>query len=751
MALLDVDGRFVEVNRALCDILDYAETELLTLDVSDVVHPADLDADRADAARLLTGDTASYQAERRYLRRNGGVVVGRLTTAAIGDEADAPRLILAMVQDVTPYKAEGAALRASEARLRLALEAAAMAVWEWDATTGEAHRSPGMPALFGLPPDAANAPRALYRTRIHPEDRPVLRGADRTLRAGAAEYEVEYRVVLPGSEVRWLRDRGEAVRGADGRLLRALGVTQDVTERKAAEAALLASERRHRTLVEQLPAAVYTHPLAVNEGMTYVSPRIADILGYASEEVLARPELFKGGVHPDDRAAAEAAEARSSATGEPFDVRYRVRHAAGHWVWLRDRAVLVRDDQGQPLHWQGLLTDVTAEVRAGCELRASEERLNEAQALAAVGSWEWDSAGARRWSPEMHRLFGFDPAAEPISDDQLAAVVHPDDRAILKDTLRRAWTEGGDFDVEVRVVRPGDGVRVLHGRGRAEPGPDGRPIRLLGTVQDVTERKEREAALQAAKEAAEAANRAKSAFLSTVSHELRTPLTAIVGYAELLLASQLGPEAEADAAQIVRSAGHLLELINGVLDLAKIESGRLELHLRDIAVADTIEEVRAEVAALAAIKGLDLITRVPAGLPHVQADAQRLYQVLLNLIGNAVKYTDEGSITIAARPAADGVEISVADTGIGIAPDDVGRVFEEFRQATASSVSKRGGAGLGLAIAKRLVEAHGGTIRVDSALGVGSTFAIRLPASVAPPSVEAWNLPRVATTTGTTR
>jgi signal transduction histidine kinase len=253
---------------------------------------------------------------------------------------------------------------------------------------------------------------------------------------------------------------------------------------------------------------------------------------------------------------------------------------------------------------------------------------------------------------------------------------------------------------------------------------------MVGTNQDVTERKEREAELQAAKEAAEEANRLKSAFLSTMSHELRSPLTAVLGYAELLkMEGGLAPAQAEDVAQIVRSADHLLALIDDVLDLSRIEAGRMELDLEEVDPAAVAEEVRAVVARAAAAKGLALRVEVPSGLPHLWADPLRLRQVLLNLTANAVKFTEQGEVRVEAREAAGGIEVAVTDTGIGIAPEALPHVFDEFRQADAGTSRRFGGTGLGLAISQRLVEMHGGALGVESEPGVGSTFTLFLPVS----------------------
>ncbi|HYO29327.1 MAG TPA: ATP-binding protein, partial [Thermomicrobiales bacterium] len=265
-------------------------------------------------------------------------------------------------------------------------------------------------------------------------------------------------------------------------------------------------------------------------------------------------------------------------------------------------------------------------------------------------------------------------------------------------------------------------------------GADCEPRRVLGITQDVTERKRGEAALVAAKDAAEEANRLKSAFLSTMSHELRTPMNAIIGYAHLLLEGLSGPLLPAqgdDIRQIAAGADRLLGLIDDVLDLSRIEAGRIELAMDRIEVAGIVGEVVAEVAPLAARKALAVEVAPMGGLPPLRADPQRIRQILLNLVGNAVKFTEAGSVRVSARETGGAVEVAIVDTGIGIAQEALPGIFDEFRQADAGTTRRYGGSGLGLAISRRLAELHEGTIAVESAPGAGSTFTLRLPADPA--------------------
>jgi adenylate cyclase len=256
---------------------------------------------------------------------------------------------------------------------------------------------------------------------------------------------------------------------------------------------------------------------------------------------------------------------------------------------------------------------------------------------------------------------------------------------------------------------------------------------VVAIYADITEIKRREAELAAARDAADEANRTKSSFLANMSHELRTPLNAILGYTELILDSVYGeaPDKMREVLdRIQRNSRHLLGLINDVLDLSKIEAGQLNLSLADYSLKDMVQSVCSAVEALAKEKGIALRVEVPAQLPAARGDERKLTQVLLNLVGNAIKFTDVGEVAIKAVAANGSFTVAVRDTGPGIAEAEQAKIFEEFQQADSSITKKKGGTGLGLAIAKRIIELHGGQLWVESRPGHGSTFSFTVPTKV---------------------
>ncbi len=475
MALFSREGRFLQVNPALCRMIGYTAEELLARTFQDITHPDDVDIDRDLVRQLLANEINTYQIEKDYIGKRGIRITGRLTVSVVRDAGAEPLYFVAQLQDITPFKASGAALREAEAR--------------------------------------------------------------------------------------------------------------------------------YRSLVEQIPAAVYLDDATGLGRPLYVSPRIEAMLGYTPEEWIGSPQLWTERVHPDDRSRILNAVADANALGTSLNLEYRFLARDGRVVWVNDEVSLVYDDEGNRRCWQGMMVDIT-------------------------------------------------------------------DRKLAEEELR------------------------------------------------------------AAKEAAEEASRLKSAFLSMATHELRTPLTIISGYVELLAASAHAhlTREEQEYLDVAQTGAKTLgALIDDLLDLARIEAGRLEVVLRPVEIAEVLERVRRMVAGQATEKGLTLEVNTAANLPQVAADSNRLVQVLLNLFGNAIKFTERGEIRCSVREFHGGVLITVSDTGIGIAPDALPHIFDEFRQVESGTTRRFGGTGLGLAIAQRLIEMQNGTIRVESTVGVGSTFTVWLP------------------------
>jgi PAS domain S-box-containing protein len=381
-------------------------------------------------------------------------------------------------------------------------------------------------------------------------------------------------------------------------------------------------------------------------------------------------------------------------------------------------------------------------ARVHAELRQSREWLTLALQAGSAATWEWClRSGEIHWSEHEGRLLGLDTPRRSLTFGRWLALVHPDDRRDAKKAARHIATmREGEVEFEYRVAGGGE-PRWINMRGRVIADPRGLPYRVVGVAVDTTERKttelQREDLLREAREASDA----KSHFISVISHEFRTPLTAIIGYTDLLstgVSGPLQPTQERQLDRIRTSAWHLTQLVDEILTFSRLEAGRESLNFEAADVVTLARDAVSLVSPGAAAKGIGLACELPDSAIPIRTDAGKLRQVLLNLLGNAVKFTDRGGIMLRVRSVDNSVEFTVADTGVGIPPENIEHIFDRFWQADQGASQNVSGAGLGLTVSRRLVELIGGTLTVESEPGKGSTFSFRIPAS----RVEAATTPR---------
>jgi PAS domain S-box-containing protein len=727
--LADEEGRYVDANPAALALLGYAREDLLRLSVRDIVAPGPIWAAEEYARYLREG---TWQGDVELRTQHGRVVPAEAHAIVIpGPEGT---LYASFLRDVTDRRRMEAELRAAEARYRSLVEhlPAVVALNAPDATQSTLYISPSCEAIFGYTPDDYLADPTLWIRMMHPEDRErVLADLARMNATGEAVQDA-YRMLSRDGRVVWILEDSTLIRDDDGHPLYWQTVQLDVTARKQTEYELRQSEERFRTAF--VSAAVGMALIDLDHRFLQVNAALCALLGFTEAELLAR--TFHDITHPDDLAA-DLAQVQRLAAGEirVYEMEKRYIHENGEVVWGHLSCALVRDQRGEPLHFIGQVEDITARKAAEAALKEAETKYRTlVEQLPAV---VYIVANDAPYTPLFYNsyievLTGETPEEALARTGYWLEDVHPEDRERIAAAEARAAKTGEVFQVEYRRRRQ-DGSYCWV-RNEAVPLYDeaGQIITWQGVMLNISDRKQAEEDLQAALEEARAANRAKGLFLDIMTHELRTPLQAVLGYAEsLLIHSQatLTLEQQEDIGYIHQSGGRMLTLINQLLDLSRMEVGRLVLAEEVVDLGQVSEAVRQDVAPQAAAKGLALQIALGPSLPSVIGDEERVRQILLNLAGNAVKFTDAGGVTISAAETTGGeVEVLVRDTGVGISAADLPHIFEEFRQGDSRLSRRHGGAGLGLAIAARLAQQMAGRIEVSSEPGVGSTFRLYLPA-----------------------
>ncbi|HET7819853.1 MAG TPA: ATP-binding protein, partial [Bacteroidia bacterium] len=366
-------------------------------------------------------------------------------------------------------------------------------------------------------------------------------------------------------------------------------------------------------------------------------------------------------------------------------------------------------------------------------LKIKMNQLAEAQWLAHVGSWEWDiTTNKIEWSDELYRIFGLHPQQFDATYESFLKHIHPDDQTHVNSIIQQAYKDHKPFNFFHKLMRKDGEIRILNSIGKVITDSKGN-IKMIGTAQDITEQKQaEEQALRLIKEkndaeraklVAEEAAKSKQQFLANMSHEIRTPMNAIIGFTKVILKTDLNEKQREYLNAIKVSGDSLIVLINDILDLAKVDAGKMTFEKSPFKLATSISSILLLFDTKIKESNLELITSYDDTIPEVIAgDRVRLQQIIINLLSNAIKFTPKGTITLSVRLINEDkenvtIEFSVTDTGIGIAENKIEKIFDSFQQATSRTTRLFGGSGLGLAIVKQLVEAQNGKISVKSKIG----------------------------------
>lgn len=786
ITLVRPEGTLKYASPAITRILGYTADECTGRLLTDFVFPDDRKKARDFLSEVLEEPGKSATAVYRVRHRDGSWRWLETTATNLLHEPGIQAVVYNN-RDITDRKLTEEALGESDERLRLALSAAEMGTWRLDTRSDLDTRDANLNRILGLGLVESTQPLSEFLARIHPEDRGAVEATLRHAVRARTPYEAEFRIVRPDGTVRWLRDRGRVLSVSAGAPACMTGAVIDITERRQAEEALREAQNRrthqNRVLLDlaqsrsagsgNLEAALRelteaaARTLDVERASVWLyrqdgtAIRCADLFERTRERHQSGAEL-RASRFPAYFAALEAertisvqdaaTDARtqefasgyleplgiSSVLDAPIRMHGRVvgvvrhEHAGPARQWSSDEESFAASLAGL----MGLALEAGERWQAEQALRDSEERLRLALNAGRCGTWDWDIRGNQIvWSDRLYEFHGLHPGSFGGRMEDFTALIHPADGERVGEAVRLSLETGEPYDIEFRVVHPSGEVRWLATNGRVLFDEAGEPVRMLGVTIDTTERVRAEEALREA-------DRRKDEFLAMLAHELRNPLAPVMNAVRVLRhCAPSDPETAATHHRqrrvIERQTRHLTRLVEDLLDVSRITQGRIELRLEQLDLATTVRHAVESCRCQMEERGLALNLELPGDRVTVEADATRLEQVIWNLLNNSAKYTEPGGrVTVRVSVEPHGVSgasagtavLRIRDTGKGIPAERLDDVFDLFTQVDPTLARAQGGLGIGLTMAQKLVQMHGGTIRaISEGPGKGSEFIVRLP------------------------
>jgi PAS domain S-box-containing protein len=675
-----------------------------------------------------TQDGKNFEHEYRLLMPDGSLKHVHVVAHAQRDESGELEFVGA-VMDTTAVKDVEKKLRRSEESLLEAQKLSNTGSWRHDVVSGEVTVSPEIYRIHDIKPDEDPSNTEFFFNKFHPEDRKrVVDLFERAEREKTA-FQVDYRIVLPDGNIKYLRTIGHPILNESGDLVEFVGTAMDITAATQAEKTLRESEAYLAEAQRLSHTGSWARVSATGE-MRYWSEECYRVLGFDPRDGLPRFETFLQRVHPDDQAKIREISAAAGRAKFDYETDYGIVHPGGE---IRDIHVVahpVFNPSGDLVEYVGTVMDVTERKRAEDKLRQSEAYLAEAQKLTHTGSWVWEVAGkqALHLSEEWYRVYGFDPKKGMSAWNKRLERIHPDDCDGRQQAIDRAINEKSDYEVEYRILLPGGAVRYIRSVGHPVLNASGDLVQFVGSSTDITERKQAEEALHQAQKDVARINRITTMgeLTASLAHEVKQPIAAAVTDANTCVRwlSRDDPdveEAREAASRVVKDATRAAEIITRVRQLFK--KGTPEQALID--VNEIIREMIVLLGSDATRYDVSIQTELAKDLPKVMGDRVQLQQVLMNLMTNsidAMKDLDGTRELIVSSQAEDGhLMISVSDTGVGLPPKQADQIFDAF------FTTKPQGTGMGLRISRSIVESHGGRLWAAANSPRGASFHITLP------------------------
>jgi len=731
--LWNLDGRIIGANDGFLRVVGYSREDLVggRMRWTDLTPSEWRERDECAIGELrVAGSAQPY--EKEFFRKNGSrvpVLIGAALFEPGGDEG------VGFVLDLSEQKRAEEALHRSENYLAEAQRLTHTGSCAVDGTSREVlYWSEEMFRLFDFDPQQGLPTWDQWLQRIHPEDRDTFRMAgDRTF-LEQVDCDVEFRTVKPDGTVKHIHGIGHPVLGPNGELVQVVGTMVDISERRSVEEALRRSEAYLAEAQTLTHTGSWAWQLPGRENV-HLSEEWYRVFGFDPEEGMPPWEKRFQRVHPEDRIKWQGAIDRAIQEKTDFDIKFRILLPDGTLKWVHTVGHPVLNGSGDLVQFVGTSTDITERKRGEEALRRSEVYLAESQRLTHTGSWASHATTYEGlyWSEEMFRVFGFDPQQGLPMRDQWLQRIHPEDRdKVKRQASDRMFLQKVNSDLEFRIVLPDGTIKHIHGLAHPVLSLNGELVEVVGTVVDITERKraenERERLRQAQADLAHI-NRVSTMgeLTASVAHEIKQPIAAAVTNARTCMRwlsreqPNLG-EAQEAATRLIKDVTRASDIISRIGSLFKKESAQREY----VNVNELVLEMVALVRTEAARYSISVRTDLAPGLPQLLADRVQLQQVFMNLMLNGIEAMKDmetpGTLTIISRQVENfQLQISVSDTGVGLPPETLERIFEAF------VTSKSQGTGMGLPISRSIIESHGGRLWATSNAGAGASFQFTLP------------------------
>ncbi len=699
------------------------------------VHPDDILLAEKDIEKHLKGETEFYESMHRIRCKNGTYkwILDRGKIVEWSPEGKPTRMI-GTHNDLTNEIENKRQLLINQEKLNEAQRIGKIGSWEWNILTKESIWSKQQYEIFEIDNNLSKEEvHQKYRAKIHPEDILAVEKQVYECIEKSQNFSFDYRIICAENKIKYVYDTGHILLDENNLPYKVMGVTQDITERKITELEIEKLKDNLDTIISTLNEGIV---LQDSKGaILHCNPAAEEILGLTYDQMIGKKSVdpswravhedgseYPGETHPAMRTLATGKSILNDVMG--------VHKPNNELTWINVNAVLMPNNRGVVCSF----TDITERKKIENIILRNEEMLFQTNKIAQVGAWEYKADQSVFWSEITREIFELPNDFETHFDD-LKQFYPNKNLEILLSHSRKTIETGEPFEIILEIETYNKNLKWVKCKGEAQY-KNGQFICLNGAYQDITKQHEIETELISAKEKAEQASIAKSDFLANMSHEIRTPLNGIIGFSDLLKTTKLDSTQELFSNTIIQSANSLLGVINDILDFSKIEAGKLELDIQKSNLVEIASEAIDAVTFQAQSKKLELLLNIDTSLPsHLYFDPIRVRQIMINLLGNAIKFTSVGEVelkieTLKTTKKEAKIRFSVRDTGVGIDKQNQGKIFEAFSQADTSTTRKFGGTGLGLSISNRLLQLMANSsLQLISELNEGSTFYFDLELS----------------------